>query len=292
MSSGSQKHWIGGVVEKKTYRIGQFARKASVSVRTLRFYDQVGLLEPTTYSESGYRQYTDDDFPRLQQILGLKYLGFSLDEIQRCLQNGPTSFKEALAIQKAMLLERKGHLETIIQTIEQTEARFNGSPGVNDTPNWEPIIKIIEVIRMEEKNDWVKKYFNDEQLKKMQELQESSYTEEDRKKLAEWGKGWSEEDQRKADQAWGELYAEAKRLADAGSDPGGPEAQALAARWMNQVSAFTRSDPGVTVGLQKFWEKMGEMPANQAPIPKVLDDKQQAFVDRAMAIYHQRQGKA
>jgi DNA-binding transcriptional MerR regulator len=279
-------------VEKKTYRIGQFAKKASVSVRTLRFYDQVGLLVPSYYSEAGYRLYCEADFPRLQQILGLKYLGFSLEEIQRCLRNGPTSFKGALAVQKAMLVERKAHLESIIQSIEETEAHIMGSSRSNNTPDWEPIIKIIEVIRMEEKNDWVKKYFNDEQLKKMKELRESSYSEEDRQKLAEWGKGWSEEDQRQADRTWGDLYADAKRLADAGQDPAGPEAQALVERWMNQVNAFTHGDPGITAGLQKFWEKMGSLPAEQAPMSKVLDDRQQAFVDQAMAIYNQRQTKA
>ena len=52
------------------YRTGEFARKASVSVRTLRYYDRLGLLSPSTYSEAGYRLYTDQDFPRLQQILG------------------------------------------------------------------------------------------------------------------------------------------------------------------------------------------------------------------------------
>jgi DNA-binding transcriptional MerR regulator len=276
-------------VDKNTYRIGQFAKKASVSVRALRFYDQTGLLVPAAYSESGYRLYTDEDFPRLQQILGLKYLGFSLEEIQLCLQNGPVSFRDALAVQKAMLMERKAHLETIIQTIEQTEKHLTTGAEANGGTDWGPIIKIIEVIRMEEKNEWVNKYFNDDQLKKMQELQESSYTEEDRKKMAEWGKGWSEEDQRKADREWGALYDEARRLADAGADPAAPEAQALADRWMKQVSAFTRNDPGIAAGLQKFWEKMGELPPDQAPMPKVLNDRQQAFVDQALAVYNQRQ---
>jgi DNA-binding transcriptional MerR regulator len=62
----------------------------SVSIRTLRYYDKVGLLSPSQYTEAGYRLYTDADLLRLQQILALKFLGFSLEEIKHCLQIGPT----------------------------------------------------------------------------------------------------------------------------------------------------------------------------------------------------------
>src|SRR5438128_10142424 len=68
------------------YHTGQFAQKADVSVRTLRYYDKVGLLSPSYYTEAGYRLYTDTDFSRLQQILALKFLGFSLREINQCLR--------------------------------------------------------------------------------------------------------------------------------------------------------------------------------------------------------------
>ncbi len=136
------------------YRTGEFARKASVSERTLRYYDRLGLLSPTTYSEAGYRLYSDADFPRLQQILALKYLGFSLQEIQRCLNSGPRRFKDALAVQKAMLLERKKHLEAVLQAIEQTEAWLE-----EPVQDWKPIIKIFEVMQMDDKQEWINQYF-------------------------------------------------------------------------------------------------------------------------------------
>ena len=63
------------------YTSGQFAKKANVTVRTIRFYDKQGILRPSKISEAGYRLYTDEDFGRLQKILSLKYLGFSLEEI-------------------------------------------------------------------------------------------------------------------------------------------------------------------------------------------------------------------
>lgn len=268
------------------YRTGQFAKKAAVSVRTLHYYDQVGLLSPSHYSESGYRLYTDEDYPRLQQILALKYLGFSLEEIRYCLEKGPGRVKKALAIQKAMMQERKEHLEGIIQTIEETLARLDDHPQ-----DWEPIIQIIEVIQMNEKQEWIRKYFSDEQIQKLGELSAESYSEADRQKIAEWGKDWSEADQQEANRKWGEIYDEAKRLADRHEDPAGAKAQALVGRWMALVNEFTRGDAGVTAGLSKFWEKMGELPANQAPLPKVLNAEQEAFMQQAFSVYQQRQGK-
>lgn len=270
-------------MEDAYYRTGEFARKASVSERTLRYYDRLGLLSPTTYSQAGYRLYSDQDFPRLQQILALKYLGFSLEEIRRCLDGNPRRFKGALAVQKAMLLERKMHLEAILAAIERTDALLDGP-----VQDWEPIIKILEVMQMNDKQEWIKKYFSDEQSDKMAELSEAAYTDADRQKLAEWGQGWSEADQAEASRRWDELYQQAKSLADAGKDPGGDEAQALAARWMALVSEFTHGDAGVAAGLQKLWQEMAELPESQRPLPKVLNDRQQAFVDQALALFNRR----
>ena len=64
------------------YSSGQFARMANVSVRTIRFYDKQNILKPSYVTPAGARFYTDSDFARLQQILLLKYLGFSLDDIR------------------------------------------------------------------------------------------------------------------------------------------------------------------------------------------------------------------
>jgi DNA-binding transcriptional MerR regulator len=271
------------MMKNVVYRTGEFARKASVSERTLRYYDRLGLLSPSSYSEAGYRLYSDADFPRLQQILGLKYLGFSLEEIRRCLNSSPMRFKDALAVQKAMLEERKKHLEAIIQAIERTEARLE-----EPVQDWEPIIKIFEVMQMNDKQEWMKKYFSDEQADKMNELSEAAYSDADRQKLADWGQGWSEADQADASRRWDELYQEAKSLADAGRDPAGAEAQALAERWMALVNEFTRGDAAITAGLQKFWQQMAELPERERPLPKILNNRQQAFVDQALAIYNSR----
>ena len=64
------------------YSSGEFARMAHVTLRTIRYYDKQNILKPSFVTEAGARFYTDEDFARLQQILLLKYLGFSLDDIR------------------------------------------------------------------------------------------------------------------------------------------------------------------------------------------------------------------
>ena len=67
-------------------KIGDFSRLSFVSIKTLRYYDEFGLLAPVRVDEStGYRYYTADQAPRLNRILALKDLGLSLEEIKRLL---------------------------------------------------------------------------------------------------------------------------------------------------------------------------------------------------------------
>jgi MerR family transcriptional regulator, thiopeptide resistance regulator len=267
---------------QRFYHTSQFAEKASVSVRTLRYYDNVGLLSPSRYTEAGYRLYTDADFSRLQQILALKFLGFSLDEIKQCLQVGPTILQESLAFQKAMMQEKREQLNAIIQAIDETEKLLQAN-----THDWEAIVRVIQVIQMTQTNDWRKKYFTDEQLKQMEELSKKSYTEEQRQKLAEWGKDWTEDDQRVADQKWGAAIAELKRLVSTGQDPASAEAQALAKQWQDLIHQFIHGDPGIYEGLGKWYKALSEMPTEEAPFSLPYNQEAGAFLQKALEIYQQ-----
>ena len=77
------------------YKTGQFAKLANVSERTIRYYDKIGLLKPSFVMENGYRQYSDLDLLKLQKILSLKHLGFSIEEIFPMVMDN-TDLKDAL----------------------------------------------------------------------------------------------------------------------------------------------------------------------------------------------------
>jgi len=271
-------------LDQHFYHTGQFAQKASVSIRTLRYYDNVGLLSPSCHTEAGYRLYTDADFFRLQQILALKFLGFSLEEIKHCLQIGPTILQESLALQKAMMQEKRAQLDAIIQAIDETEELLQ-----TNQQDWESIVRVIQVMQMTQTNDWRRKYFTEEQMRQMEELSNKSYSEEQRQKLAEWGKDWSEEDQHIATQKWSEVIATLKRLVAEGQDPAGAEAQALVKQQQDLIQQFTRGDAGIATGLKKWYEGYNQLPEEQAPFPRLYSQEEEAFLQKAIEVYRQRQ---
>ena len=75
------------LMSDRKYRTGEFAKKAGVSVRTVQFYEKKGLIQPSEISDSGYRFYNEAEFAKLQRILTLKLLRFSLDEIKELSMN-------------------------------------------------------------------------------------------------------------------------------------------------------------------------------------------------------------
>jgi len=273
----------GVITLKRLYRIGQFAKIASVSLRTLRYYDQIGLLSPGEHTDSGYRQYSDEDLLTLQHILALKFLGFSLDEIRVCIDRGPRQLAEVLAQQRAMMEEKRKQLTAVIRAIGETEALLEAG-----TCDWEAVARVIDVIRMEKKNEWVKKYFTDEQLRTMIDLGAAAYSDEALQKLASRQGDWTEADQEKATADWTRVFTEARRLAEAGADPADPEAQAVAALKHNLLAAFTQGDPEISTGLQQFWSGFHALPAESKPFdasPFDAGEAGNALLEKASAIY-------
>lgn len=104
------------------YSSGAFATLSHVTKKTLRYYDEHGYLKPSFVNENGARFYTDKDFQKLQQILLLKYLGFSLDDIKEMTmkdQEGE-SLISTLKIQKSLLDERIEQMSLVKEMLEET----------------------------------------------------------------------------------------------------------------------------------------------------------------------------
>lgn len=107
------------------YLIQEAARISGVSVRTLHYYDQIGLLQPEK-QENSYRYYTDYDLNQLQLILFYKYLGFPLKEIQSMLYQSSKSRLTILTEQLALMKQKQVKLLTLVQTLEQTISELEG----------------------------------------------------------------------------------------------------------------------------------------------------------------------
>lgn len=128
------------------YTSGEFARMANVTIRTIRFYDKQGILKPSKVSEAGYRLYTDEDFGRLQKILSLKYLGFSLEEIMALtIHDDREDMANSLKLQKELIRKRIRHLEMMEQTLENTSHMVEMSGAID----WNDILNLIHITNME-----------------------------------------------------------------------------------------------------------------------------------------------
>ena len=114
------------------WRVGEVARLAHVTVRTLHHYDEIGLLVPSARSEAGYRRYSEEDLRRLQQILLLRELGFTLEAIQQLVDDPAFDRRKALEEQRAMLLEQRTRTEAILRGVERALAEMNGEGTMSD----------------------------------------------------------------------------------------------------------------------------------------------------------------
>lgn len=132
----------------KYYTSGEFAEKAHVSIRTIRYYDQKNLLKPAARTKSGARRYTDQDFAKLQQILLLKYLGFSLNEIREMtIGAGDAQFLlGSLQIQKRLAEERLEEMKNVITAIDSTSQALKSNRQVD----WSQMLKLIHLTAMDQ----------------------------------------------------------------------------------------------------------------------------------------------
>ena len=112
--------------------VGQVARLAGVTVRTLHHYDEIGLLSPGGRTVSGYRRYDDADLDRLQQILFYRELGFSLETIASVLDDPGTAPTEHLRRQHRLLTDRIARLQEMAAAVEN--AMEASRMGINLTP--------------------------------------------------------------------------------------------------------------------------------------------------------------
>jgi predicted transcriptional regulator YdeE len=124
-------------------KIGDFAKLARVSVKTLRHYGKLGLLKPAWVDRfTGYRYYALDQLPRLNRILALKDLGFSLEEVRRLLQEDVPA-----AEIRGMLRMKRAELERVVETerarLERVEARLRRIEQEGQMPDYEVVLKSV-----------------------------------------------------------------------------------------------------------------------------------------------------
>ncbi len=210
-------------------KVGELARRTGISVRTLHYYDEIGLLSPSQHSEAGHRLYGALDVVRLGQIRSLRQLGFSLEEIRDCLDRLKFSPQRVIAMHIARLQEQITAQRRLCDRLEAIAANFRST----DEISVEQFIETIEVINMMEQ------HFTPEQLKEIKHR----------------GQLLGEERIRAVEAEWPELIAQVRTALDSGADPVSEPVQLLARRWMALVDEFTGGNPEIARALRNAYQQ-------------------------------------
>ena len=132
---------------EKKMTSGEMAKKAGVSQKAIRLYDEKGLLKPTEYSEGNYRLYDTAALQILEKIIALKQIGFSLEEIRDNLKSGEASdIKSALEIQLQRMEEKKYQLEKTTDAIKRTLAH-------KENLDWDDVAEIVQYVSTDQSAD-------------------------------------------------------------------------------------------------------------------------------------------
>jgi DNA-binding transcriptional MerR regulator len=219
------------------WSIQEVARLAGTTSRTLRHYDDIGLLAPTSIGANGYRHYDGDALVRLQRILLLRELGLGLPQIADVLDRS-MSQDEALTGHLAWLRQEQERLARQIASVESTIQALRGGERLMAENMFDGFDHTQYKDEVEER--WGK----------------DAYARSDA-----WWRGMTSDEQRAWQQRVSDLAAHWAAAAQPGADPGGEEAQALAQRhveWLRGIPG-TPASAGPAAGVKAYVIGLGEM---------------------------------
>lgn len=216
------------------YTVNQLAKIAGVTTRTLHYYDQIGLLKPSTIQANGYRCYEEKELLKLQQILFFKELEFSLEDIITIVNATNFNPIEALKDQKKLLEFKKYRVQSLLSTLDKTIKKLEGG----------------EIMT----NDDLFASFSDEQMKQYQEEAKQRWgNTEAWKQSQERTKHWTKADYdriKKDGEAWTKKMAAIK---EQGFTPQSPEAQAMIDQHYNGLRTFYEPNLEMYRGLGQMY---------------------------------------
>lgn len=211
--------------------VGELAKKMGTTVRTLQYYDKVGLLSPTSESEGGRRLYTHKDMIKLHQILSLKSLGFSLDDIKNKLisLDTPEEVANILSQQSLAIQQKIEQLTKAITAIETLKTEVLQMQVVD----FKKYADIIVNLQMNNEYYWLIKHFDDTTLEHIRNR-------------------FNKETGMEFMKRFNQLNDKVLKLKEKNISPEDKQAQALAKEFWDMVMEFTNGDMSMIPQLMKF----------------------------------------
>ncbi|MEF9935420.1 MAG: MerR family transcriptional regulator [Clostridium sp.] len=247
---------------KDLLTVGEVAKEMDVTVRTLQYYDKQGLLNPSFKSEGGRRLYTKKDMVKLHQILSLKYLGFSLDEIKDKILSLDNPM-EVARILESQSIAINNHIENLKTALKATKALRLEVLQVEKV-DFSKFADIITLLKQKNENYWVIKLFDDKLSGHIRD--KFSDNPESGNRLFE---------------KYLEVLNRAVELKNNNELPSSVRGISLAKEWWDMISEFTGGDFSILPELMKFNE-------NKKGWDKEIGEKQEYvddFLGQALEAY-------
>ncbi|PKL08849.1 MAG: MerR family transcriptional regulator [Spirochaetae bacterium HGW-Spirochaetae-7] len=234
--------------------IGAVATIAGVSVRTLRLYDELGLVSPSGRTPAGYRQYDEAALLRLQQVLLYRELDVPLDEVRRILDTPGFEALEALNRHRHLLELRTERLSRLIATVDRTMNRIKGEGSMMTV---EELYEGFDKATIERYEREARKQWGDTLAYEQSRKRTRSMSKDEWKRVGTRGAA--------LESAFAAAFT-------AGAKPDGPEAAGLCASWAEHLRAFYDPNPEILAGLGRMYADHPEFRARyEAMAPGLAD---------------------
>ena len=204
-------------------KIGELAEKTGISIRTLHYYDEIGLLSPSQRTEVGHRLYSDRDIAQLQQILSLRQLGFSLEEIRGCLDNPDFALPKVIDLHRSRLREQMTLSQILMERLNTIAMELQ----VSQSAAVENLMHAMETMTMTEQ------YFTPEQQTVLAARFQSTQAD------------------------WQAMLGLAKDAMNEETQLTSIKAHALARYWQQIMKAMIGGDTGLYESLTKLYQQEG-----------------------------------
>ncbi|MBC1309234.1 MerR family transcriptional regulator [Listeria booriae] len=203
------------------YTVQKLAMLAGVSTRTLRYYDEIGILKPARINSSGYRIYGQNEVDRLQQILFYREMNVGLDKIKAILEQPDFDETEALKTHRAKLLDKRKQLDELIRNVEKSIAHSERRITMTDQEKFEGFKQKMIDENEEKYGTEIREKYGDDKINKSNA------------KL----KGMSEAEMERVNRLAETILVELAEAFETG-DPAGEKAQEVAAMHKEWLSTY------------------------------------------------------
>lgn len=220
------------------YTVQQLAKLAKTSVRTLHWYDKIGLLQPAYVGENGYRYYEEEQMLMLQQILFFKELGFALDDVQKLLSQNDFDKVKALKVHQQILQDEIVRKKNLIATIKKTILHLQGEQTMSN----EDLYYGFDSSRQKEYEKYLVKYHGMEAEKLLQES---------KKRTAKWDKDEWDDVKNEGDQ----IHKALAKAIESGLSPESKDVQKIIERHYHLQGRFYDLTKEVYIGLTQLYSE-------------------------------------